>query len=70
MEAARYVQSTKNKKLVIFLWYIKKRVSQLLFCSIVMQNIQIFYGGPVMFILLVSLSNQTVEIFSLSTAMQ
>ena len=70
MEAARYVQSTKNKKLVIFLWYIKKRVSQLLFCSIVMQNIQIFYGDPVMFILLVSLSNQTVEIFSLSTAMQ
>ena len=70
MEAARYVQSTKNKKLVIFLRYIKKRVSQLLFCSIVMQNIQIFYGGPVMFILLVSLSNQTVEIFSLSTAMQ
>ena len=27
-----------------------KKVFQLLFCSIVMENIQIFYGGPVMFI--------------------
>ena len=46
MEVARYVQSTQNRKLVIFL----QRVLQLLLCSIVMQNIQIFYGGPVMFI--------------------
>ena len=37
MEVARYVQSTQ-------------RVLQLLLCSIVMQNIQIFYGGPAMFI--------------------
>ena len=33
----------------MFLQYLKKKVSQLLLCSIVMQNIQIFYGGPVMF---------------------
>ena len=46
MEVARYVQSTQNRKLVIFL----QRVLQLLLCSIVMQNIQIFYGGPAMFI--------------------
>ena len=38
MEVARYVQSTQNRKLVIFL----QRVLQLLLCSIVMQNIQIF----------------------------
>ena len=46
MEAARYVKSTQNRKLLIFL----QRVLQLLLCSIVMQNIQIFYGGPAMFI--------------------
>ena len=33
MEVARHVQSTQNRKLVIFF-----------------QNIQIFYGGPVMFV--------------------
>ena len=46
MEVARYVQSTQNRKLVIFL----KRVLQLLLYSIVMQNNQIYYGGPAMFI--------------------
>ena len=46
MEVARYVQSTQNRKLVIFL----QRVLQLLLCSIVMQNIQIFYGGQAIFI--------------------
>ena len=46
MEVARYVQSTQNRKFVIFL----KRVLQLLLCSIVMQNIQIFYGALAMFI--------------------
>ena len=50
MEVARHVQSTYNRKLVMFLQYIKKKVLQLLLCSIVMQNIQIFYGGPVMFV--------------------
>ena len=34
----------------IFFQHIKKRVSQLLLCSIVIQNIQIFYRGPVMYI--------------------
>ena len=46
MELTKYVQSTKNRKLVIFLQYIK-RVSQLLLCSLVMQNIHIFYGHQV-----------------------
>ena len=50
MEVARYVQGTKNRKLVIFLQYIKKRLSQLLLCSVVIQNIQIFYWGPTMFV--------------------
>ena len=46
MEVARYAQSTQNRKLVIFL----QRVLQLLLCPIVMQKIQIFYGGPAMLI--------------------
>ena len=46
---ARRVQNTQNRKLVIFLQYIKKSFVTTL-CSIVMQNIQIFYGGPVMFV--------------------
>ena len=50
MEVARHVQSTQKRELLIFLLYIKKKVLQLLLCSIVMQNIQIFYGGSVMFI--------------------
>ena len=40
----------ENRKLVIFLQYIKKKMLQLLLCSIVMQNIQIFYKGSVMFL--------------------
>ena len=47
MEVARHVQSTQNRKLVIFLQYIKNKIWQLLLCSIVMQNIQIFYGSSV-----------------------
>ena len=39
MEVTRHVQSTQNRKLVIFLQYIKKKVSKLLLRSIVMQNI-------------------------------
>ena len=46
MGVVRYVQITQNRKLVIFL----QSVLQLLLCSIVMQNIQIFYGGPAVFI--------------------
>ena len=45
MEVARYVQSTQNRKLVMFFQYIKKKVLQLLLFSIVMQNISIFYWG-------------------------
>ena len=50
MEAARHIQRTLNKKLLIFLQYIKRKVSQLFLYPIVMQIIQIFYGGPVMFV--------------------
>ena len=49
MEVTRHVQRSQNRKLVIFL-YLKKKVSQLLLCSVVMQIIQILYGGPVMFV--------------------
>ena len=48
MEVVRHVQNTQNEKLVIFLQYIRKNVATA-FCSIVMQNIQIFYRGPVTF---------------------
>ena len=44
VEVARHIQSIPNRKLVMFLQYLKKNVLQLLLCSIVMQNIQIFYG--------------------------
>ena len=50
IEVARYVQSTQNRKSVIVQQYIQKRVSQLLLCSIVMQNIHVFYGGPVIIV--------------------
>ena len=33
MEVARHVQSTQNRKLVMFLKYIKKKVSELFLCS-------------------------------------
>ena len=50
MEVARHVQITQNRKLLIFLQYLKKKVSHLLLCSVEMENIHIFYGGPVMFL--------------------
>ena len=53
MEVVRHVQSTQNRKLVIFFQYIHKKLLQLLFFSIVMQNIQIFYGCTVMFVVIV-----------------
>ena len=49
VEAARHLQNAQSRKLVIFLQYIRKNVATAL-CSIVMQNIQIFYRGPVMFV--------------------
>ena len=49
MEVARHVQSNQ-KKLVIFSHFIKKKVSQLLLCCFVMQNIRIFYGVSDMFV--------------------
>ena len=49
MEVARHVQGNQNKKLVIFLQHIKKKLLQLLLCSITMESIQIFCGGPVIF---------------------
>ena len=65
IEVTRYVQSTQNRKLVIFL----QRKLQLLLCSIVMQNIQIFYGVQQCLLLLVSLTVR-LEIFCLNTSMQ
>ena len=50
MEVARHVESTQNRKLVIFLQSIKKKVLQLLWYYIAMQNIQICYGSPALFI--------------------
>ena len=49
-EEVKHVQSTQDRKLVMFLQCIEKKLPQLLLCSVVMQNIQIFYGGPVMFV--------------------
>ena len=71
MEVARYVQSTKNRKLAIFLQYIKKIVSQLLLCSIVMRNIQIFCGGQIMFLVTCFLAQPNCGNFwPLNTAIQ
>ena len=50
MEVARHVQSTQNRKLLVFSQCIKKKVLQLFLYSIVMQNIQLFYRDPVMFV--------------------
>ena len=50
VEGAGHVQSTQNRKFVIFLQDVKKKVLQVLLCSVVMQNIQIFYKGSFMFI--------------------
>ena len=44
-----HVQSTQNRKLVVFVEYDKKSL-QLLLCSVVMQNIQIFCRDPAMFV--------------------
>ena len=49
MKVARHVQSTKKGSLLNFSNALKK-VLQLLLCSIVMQNIQILYWVPVMFV--------------------
>ena len=50
MEVTSIVQNTQNRKMVIFLQCIETIVWQLCFFSIVMQNIQIFYGDPVIFV--------------------
>ena len=49
IKLTRHVQNIQNRKLVIFLQYIRKNVVTAL-CCIVMQNIQIFYKGTVMFV--------------------
>ena len=66
MEMARYVQSTQNRKLIIFL----QRVMQLLLCSVVTQNIQIFYGGPAMFIVTCFLAQPDCRNFHCNTLQQ
>ena len=65
MEVTRNAQSTQNRKLVIYLQYIKKKVLQLLLCSIVMQNIQIFCGCLVMFVVTCFTVFETFSISSL-----
>ena len=50
VEVVGHIQSTQNRKLVIFLQYLKKKSSKLLLCFFVMQNILIFYRGLVMFV--------------------
>ena len=50
MEVATHAQSIQNRRLEKFLQYVKKKVMQLLLCSTVMQNIQIFDGVPVIFV--------------------
>ena len=53
MKVARYVQHAQTGKLVIFLLYLmkkKKKVLELLLCSIKRQNVHIFYRNPIMFI--------------------
>ena len=47
MEVASYIQSTQTRKFIVFLQFIKEEVLQPLLHSVVMQNIQIFYVGPV-----------------------
>ena len=48
MKIAKHVQSSQNRKLAIFVQYIKKQV---FLHSTVIQNIQILYRGPVMFVI-------------------
>ena len=50
MEVTRRAQSTQNRKLIMLLQCLNKKVLQLFLCSMLIQNIQIFYMGPVMFI--------------------
>ena len=50
VEVARHIQSTQNIKLVIIWQCITQNVSQLVLHSILMQEIEIFYGSPVMFV--------------------
>ena len=67
MEVARLVQNTQNRKLVIFLQCIETIVWQLCFFSIVMQNIQIFYGDPVIFVVSFHIYTKVdVHVFSYS----
>ena len=53
MEVAKFVESTQNRNSVIFLEYAKKKEWQILLYTIVMQNIQIFYGVQSCLLLLV-----------------
>ena len=51
MGMIKHSQSTQSIKLAVSLQYLRKeKVPQLLLCSIVMENIQIFYGDTVIFV--------------------
>ena len=60
MEVASHIQSTQNRKLETFLRYIKQKVSQLFLCSLVIQNMEIFYESSVFWISFTSVSFLTV----------
>ena len=54
IEVPKYVQSTQNRILVIFLQYVNNRnVLQILFCSIVMQKLRYFLNVQSSLLLLV-----------------
>ena len=50
MKVTRHVQCTLNRNLIIILQYVKKKLSQLFLCFVVMQSIQVFYEAPVIFV--------------------
>ena len=64
MGVAIHVQNTQNKKLVIFLQYIRKNVATALY-SIVMQNIQVFYRGPAMFVVTCFLQIDAISVIEI-----
>ena len=63
MEVARLVHSTQNKKLVLFVKHMKKKVLQLFLCSILMQNIQMQALWASSHILCYLLSKNSCETF-------
>ena len=71
MEVARYVESTRNRKLVLFLHYILRKECRSCFSALLWyKTIRYFMGLQSCLLLLVSLHSQTVEIVCLNNAIQ